>query len=297
MKTSNNKAVESWPILLTLTLRTIPLKHNVQGGLCNLPSRPLRNTVIVCLFLLLAVPRIAWTGENFFQIIYDISTPTDRAFIADYGYSVFVSYDGKKMLFDTGVSPKTLAQNLKAAKISVDDLDFVVLSHRHGDHVGGLAHLRRERPALPVYAPPDDWIDYPDLTRVTGHQKVSSKIVIVHTHNKFGTLRITDVLSLLILTKKGPYVLTGNSHTGITTILEKAKRLAGQSVYFLLGGLTTKEHIDEHLLTEVMKIREQKIARVSPSHSNANENDQALLKKALGAAFVPSRLGEIVPLD
>jgi 7,8-dihydropterin-6-yl-methyl-4-(beta-D-ribofuranosyl)aminobenzene 5'-phosphate synthase len=54
----------------------------------------------------------------------------------DWGYSALVEYDGKRILFDTGNNPDILAQNAKAKGADLAKLDCVVMSHRHGDHMG-----------------------------------------------------------------------------------------------------------------------------------------------------------------
>lgn len=59
----------------------------------------------------------------------------------DWGYAALVEYGGKRILFDTGNNPAILAQNAKAKGIDLSKLDFVVMSHRHGDHMGGMAYL------------------------------------------------------------------------------------------------------------------------------------------------------------
>jgi 7,8-dihydropterin-6-yl-methyl-4-(beta-D-ribofuranosyl)aminobenzene 5'-phosphate synthase len=46
-----------------------------------------------------------------------------------------------------------LAQNAKAKGIDLSKLDFVVMSHRHGDHMGRLAYLLKTKPKMRVYAP------------------------------------------------------------------------------------------------------------------------------------------------
>src|SRR2546430_10819197 len=53
----------------------------------------------------------------------------------DWGYAALVEYGGKRILFDTGNNPDILAQNAKAKGIDLSRLDFVVMSHRHGDHM------------------------------------------------------------------------------------------------------------------------------------------------------------------
>src|SRR5271169_2011123 len=64
----------------------------------------------------------------------------------DWGYSALVEYGGKRILFDTGNNPGILAQNAKAKGVDLTNLDFVVMSHRHGDHMGGLTYLLKVNP-------------------------------------------------------------------------------------------------------------------------------------------------------
>jgi 7,8-dihydropterin-6-yl-methyl-4-(beta-D-ribofuranosyl)aminobenzene 5'-phosphate synthase len=42
---------------------------------------------------------------------------------------------------------------VKAAGVDLRKLDFVVMSHRHGDHMGGLAYLLKVNPTVKIYAP------------------------------------------------------------------------------------------------------------------------------------------------
>ena len=71
----------------------------------------------------------------------------------DWGYAALIEYGGKRILFDTGNNGDTLAQNAKAKGIDLSRLDFVVMSHRHGDHMGGVAYLLSVNPRVKIYAP------------------------------------------------------------------------------------------------------------------------------------------------
>src|SRR5262245_64916631 len=53
-----------------------------------------------------------------------------------WGYSALVEYGGKRVLFDTGGDKDDFAYNVKTLGIDLTRLDFVVLTHRHGDHTG-----------------------------------------------------------------------------------------------------------------------------------------------------------------
>jgi len=75
----------------------------------------------------------------------------------DWGYSALIEYGGQRILFDTGDNPKILAHNAKAKGVDLTDLDFVVMSHRHGDHISGLAYLLRVNPNVEIYAPKENF--------------------------------------------------------------------------------------------------------------------------------------------
>ena len=69
---------------------------------------------------------------------------TDRAGVGEWGFSALVETAGHRILFDTGLRPDTVLQNARELKIDLSDVTEVILSHHHGDHVGGLLALRRE---------------------------------------------------------------------------------------------------------------------------------------------------------
>ncbi len=68
----------------------------------------------VLLFLCLSTPGAGWAQENFFQIINDTSTLVNPDFALDRGYAVYVSYEGKKFLMDTGIRNTIFVKNMKA---------------------------------------------------------------------------------------------------------------------------------------------------------------------------------------
>lgn len=85
-------------------------------------------------------------------VLYD-AFGQNSAMQKDWGYAALVEYGGKRILFDTGNNPDILAQNAKAKGIDLAKLDFVVMSHRHGDHMGGLSYVLSVNPRVPIYAP------------------------------------------------------------------------------------------------------------------------------------------------
>lgn len=75
-------------------------------------------------------------------VLVDNATLIDRYFTAEPGLSILIESSGKKILFDLGYSGIFLT-NAEKLKIDLLDLDYVVLSHGHIDHTGGLVPLIR----------------------------------------------------------------------------------------------------------------------------------------------------------
>jgi len=66
--------------------------------------------------------------------------------LAEHGFSALVSLkydDGTtyKLLLDVGRTDRVLLENAKALGVDLEDVEVVVLSHRHHDHTGGLPKL------------------------------------------------------------------------------------------------------------------------------------------------------------
>ncbi|MDD1674239.1 MAG: MBL fold metallo-hydrolase [Methanomicrobiales archaeon] len=73
-------------------------------------------------------------------ILVDNTVLTDCDFCGEAGLSFYLETAEKKILFDTGLSELFLTNAAKMG-IGLQDLDFLILSHGHIDHTGGLATL------------------------------------------------------------------------------------------------------------------------------------------------------------
>lgn len=75
-------------------------------------------------------------------ILVDNTALFDQFFTAEHGFSAYIEAEGCRVLFDTGYSDAVL-KNAQKMKIDLLSLDYIVLSHGHSDHTGGLYHLIR----------------------------------------------------------------------------------------------------------------------------------------------------------
>ena len=83
--------------------------------------------------------------------------------VAEHGFSVpiDVQRDGHthRVVFDLGVSPTGMVENMRRLDLDPKDLEVIVCSHGHFDHTAGLDGLSTYlgRPNLPVIIHPDFW--------------------------------------------------------------------------------------------------------------------------------------------
>ncbi len=88
---------------------------------------------------------------------------TIDALRAEHGFAalVEVARGGRRhrILFDTGISPDGLVENMRRLELSPHDIEVIVLSHGHFDHTTGMDGLTRAlgRPNLPVLIHPEFW--------------------------------------------------------------------------------------------------------------------------------------------
>lgn len=79
------------------------------------------------------------------------------------GFSALVRFEKagreRTILFDTGVTPNGMVENMRRLELSLRDVELIVLSHGHWDHVTGMEGVVRElgQRGLPVLIHPEFW--------------------------------------------------------------------------------------------------------------------------------------------
>ncbi len=271
----------------------------------------------------LSPPRAA----NRVTILYD-AFGGRQGLTRDWGFAALVEYGGKRILFDTGNNADIFARNVRALGVDLRRLDFVVVSHRHGDHIAGLNYLLRLNPHVRIYAPKEGFGVFgaalpgsfyrrdaalPDSMRyfaaaapaelrsgtpwpqanfswVDSLTEVAPGVAIVSTVSKTpGTLELHE-LSLAIRTPEGVVLLVGCSHPGIETILEAA-RPWGDHVHLIFGGLHLVTSPDTTIAHVAAALHDQwRIDGIAPGHCTG-EPAFAALKRLFGDRYVYAGIG------
>lgn len=246
----------------------------------------------------------------------------------DWGYAALIEYGGKRILFDTGNNGDILAQNAKAKSVDLSKLDFVVMSHRHGDHMGGMAYLLSLSPKVKIYAPKEGFGVYGADLPSTFYRKDASLPpeqryydgappavmrfgaawpggnfelidktteiapgiqLIALVSDKPGTLELRE-LSLAISTPDGIVLVVGCSHAGIDKIVAAAAAIDPR-IHFIAGGFHLLVSSDQEIETIVATLRDTfKVAFVAPGHCTGEPTFTAL-KAAFGDRYLYAGLG------
>lgn len=74
-----------------------------------------------------------------------------RGLLAEHGLSILINTGKKQVLLDTGQTDVFL-HNAKHLNVSIKDIDYLILSHGHYDHVDGLLNFCNENKKAIIYA-------------------------------------------------------------------------------------------------------------------------------------------------
>lgn len=86
-------------------------------------------------------------------VLIDNNPDPEGIFLTEHGISIYFEADGLKWLFDVGASPD-FGINAQKMGIEIGNVDYLILSHAHRDHTGGLEYfLRRNKKARVIMAP------------------------------------------------------------------------------------------------------------------------------------------------
>src|SRR5688572_4473929 len=127
----------------------------------SLTTLPMTRTCLVALLLLACLgPSVQAQAATRVTILTDAFGKA-AALQKDWGFAALIEHDGVRILFDTGNDAERFRHNVETLKVDLTRLDFVVISHRHGDHTDGLRHLLRVNPRVKIYVPNDEYFGGP----------------------------------------------------------------------------------------------------------------------------------------
>jgi 7,8-dihydropterin-6-yl-methyl-4-(beta-D-ribofuranosyl)aminobenzene 5'-phosphate synthase len=217
---------------------------------------------------------------------------------AAWGFSAFVGGFEKGILFDTGSDGTLLLENMARLQIPPGDVGIVVLSHVHGDHTGGLTGLLKENSRVTVYLPQSFPARFKEVVRgygavlvdVSEPQEISPG---VYTTGILG--RLVREQALVVHTERGLVVLTGCSHPGIVTILEKVRSLHEGSILLVMGGFHLEWATAGRVQRIITAFKDYGVQYVAPTHCSGDKARQ-LFQQEYGEHYIDAGVGKTISL-
>jgi metal-dependent hydrolase (beta-lactamase superfamily II) len=172
---------------------------------------------------------------------------TDAVGVGEWGFSALVEVDGQRVLFDTGGRPETVLNNARELGVDLSNVEDVILSHNHWDHVTGLVTFPEK--------------NYPAM---------------IHYRDSDGNLVLDNIpedQSLVLDTDKGLVVLIGCGHAGLINILTYARQTVrpGAQVYAALGGFHLFAAKADTLSWTADKLKEFGVGQIMGAHCTGIE--------------------------
>jgi len=231
-------------------------------------------------------------------IVYD-NNPFDDRLRTAWGFSCLIRLATKTILFDTGGDSPTLLHNMRQLEIDPGEVDIVVLSHIHGDHVGGLSGFLEQNHAVTVCLPQSFPETFKDEVKSLGAKveevfEARELFSGVYTTGELGNG--TNEQALIVRTSKRLVIITGCAHPGVVNIIQVAKDIVpADRVYLVMGGFHLGGASSAQIESIIQEFSRLSVENVAPCHCSGVET-RRLFEESYGVGYVESGVGKRVPL-
>ncbi len=244
-------------------------------------------------------------------------------FLATHGQSLLIEYNDKKYLFDVGQTYDALMFNLKQLNVSIDQIDALIISHRHMDHVGALPQFINNLTNQKIYFPPqmgleeikdmaskfqfgenklpgdkyntsltkENWenikANYTNFEIVEEPKEIDSGLYLTGGLGE----KMKEQSIIIDLKEKGIVILVGCSHPKLDLIMEESKNITGNNkIMGIIGGFHYKDMSEEEIEKQVDIFRHEDITFIAPGHCTGVKATH-ILQKELGDKVKISKTG------
>ncbi len=215
-----------------------------------------------------------------------------------YGLSLLVDSGAWRALVDTGSSDDVLEHNARAMGVDLSELDFVVITHEHLDHTGGLAALARAGYRGPAFMPAgSSW----RLERLVEDLGLQARRSVSGGEVATGALLLGQQYGppyehAMALSLEGAGLVTvhGCSHPGPSRMVAKAYNDSGVRPYAVVGGLHLAWSPPERVRAEVSALSSLGVRVIVPLHCSGD--GVAREARELGLAVRQAVAGDWVDL-
>jgi len=234
-----------------------------------------------------------YPGGDKIIIVYDNKALS--GFKSAWGFAALVKFKNHTILLDTGGDGEILLANMKRLNINPKSIQYVFLSHIHGDHTGGLWAILGENPNVTVFLP----TTFPESFK----EKVRSfeaKVVEIDDPREIledayttGVMFPVGEQALVLKTSKGLVVVTGCSHPGVVKIVERAENITGENVYLVVGGFHLFGASEREVRAIAASLKKLGVQKLMPCHCTGSRAER-IFAEEFGPNYVECGVGKII---
>ena len=232
-----------------------------------------------------------------FTVVYD-NNPYKAGLATSWGFACVIRGTEKTILFDTGGNSAVLLNNMQQLDIDPKEIDIVVLSHIHGDHVGGLNGFLKENINVMVYLPATFPMDFKKSLKRSGIKTIEVNAPVRICKGVYSTGVLGSMIkeqALMISSDRGMIVITGCAHPGIVHILQIAKKIIEDKILLVMGGFHLGAMRKPELEEIITDFRKLGVERVGPCHCSG-DLARRMFKQEYGNGYMNVGVGRRIEL-
>jgi 7,8-dihydropterin-6-yl-methyl-4-(beta-D-ribofuranosyl)aminobenzene 5'-phosphate synthase len=233
------------------------------------------------------------------RVVYD-NTSAGRGVQEDWGYSAVVTFNGHRLLFDSGTKPDLFLENLKKLEVTPRSIEAAMISHQHEDHRSGIYKLMPVIPSLPVH-----FLDSfeqaawaaADLAGFRPVRVTGPRAILPGMHTTGTIAGEPNEQALAIETTKGIVMMVGCSHPGVVKIVKAVENQRGaKSIRLLIGGFHMFRQTEPEIARQIAELKRLNVEKVRPAHCTGDLAHK-MFKDAWGSNYATAGAGNIIRLD
>ena len=259
------------------------------------------------------IPALATTTKLEIIPLYE-ELKAREGLVSGHGVSYLIRTDASTILLDVGNNPENnpvapFAQNMLALGIDWQEVDRIVISHPHPDHVGGTdawQHNAIHFGELPgglgerlVFIPTNLKTQggvHATIPTLPGLDVATTGVI---PYPEIFPLSIPDPKGyeqalVIHVAGQGLVLVTGCGHPGLERLVERAESLYGQAVIGVVGGLHYEGASAEQVEPQIRFLQSHQPKLVALSAHDSGPAALAAFQSAFGDRYHTLRVGEAI---